>query len=789
MKNRLQTYLSLQKLPFWGVSVLCLIMAVATFVEKEHGSDYAYEQIYGAWWFSALWAILAIFSIVGIVKGQLYKNLSLLFVHISFILILAGALCTKLFAEQGHVILHQNEISDQMRTDDAMVSLPFKMELDTFYIAYYAGTNAPADYISHFTIQDQGSDEKIRAEVSMNNIFSHNGYRFYQSSFEDDWKTSVLSVNHDVYGIPLTYAGYFLFMISMIWYLFSPKNQFRKLLAHPLLKKAAIIFLLLTPTFGFSQVLTKDSLSIDKKQADEFAKLWMLYDGKITPINTFAHDFTLKVTGKTSFSYLNANQFLIGFLFFPDKWQNVALFEVNDATLKKELNAETQKAALIDFYDAEGGYKLSKYWDELSHKAPKTPLLKEVEILDEKIQLINMLHGGNILQIYPQKIKNHVQWFYPTQNLRTKEEQKNIKIIRSSLLAYYQAISDNNEANTATSLKTISDFQQANAKEVLPSDLHRSIEIFYTKVSLTSILFKVNLTLGILSLLSIFVSFGRKQKIVDNTFYTLLLLTFTVHTLSIGLRTYIGGRLPFSNGFETMLLIAWCAMLIAGLFGRRISIIIPFGFLISGCSLLVAHLGMMNPQITPLVPVLSSPLLSIHVSVIMIAYTLLGFIMLNSLISLIQLIAGKDAEKTLMRLEQNKIYSLICLYPSLLFLGAGIFIGAIWANVSWGRYWGWDPKEVWALITFLIYGLIIHQKNLTLFTNTFFFHAFGLFSFLTVLMTYFGVNYFLGGMHSYAGEMQFNSPIIIICIVLLLLCTLLVFASRKYKAMIRDFKI
>ena len=174
MKNRLQTYLSLQKLPFWGVSVLCLIMAVATFVEKEHGSDYAYEQIYGAWWFSALWAILAIFSIVGIVKGQLYKNLSLLFVHISFILILAGALCTKLFAEQGHVILHQNEISDQMRTDDAMVSLPFKMELDTFYIAYYAGTNAPADYISHFTIQDQGSDEKIRAEVSMNNIFSHN---------------------------------------------------------------------------------------------------------------------------------------------------------------------------------------------------------------------------------------------------------------------------------------------------------------------------------------------------------------------------------------------------------------------------------------------------------------------------------------------------------------------------------------------------------------------------------------------------------------------------------------
>ncbi|MFV0467790.1 MAG: cytochrome c biogenesis protein, partial [Dysgonomonas sp.] len=603
-----------------------------------------------------------------------------------------------------------------------------------------------------------------------------------------DLKTSVLSINHDVYGIFLTYLGYALFILSMIWYLLSPQNEFRKLLNHPLLKKTAILLLLFIPLAGYSQVLTKDSLTIEKRYADEFGKLWILYDGRIVPINTFAHDFALKITGKTSFSYLNTNQFLAGFLFFPNKWQNIALFEVNDNTLKKELNAETEKAALIDFYDAEGNYKLSKYWEQLSHKAPKSGLLKEAEKLDEKIQLINMLHGGSLLQIYPQQIKGHVQWFYPTQNLRTREEQKNLTIIRSSLLSYYQAISDNNVRKTEESLKTISDFQLANAKDVLPSNIHRDVEIFYTNINFTSILFKINLTLGILSLLSIFMPTNKKWRTANNIFYISLLFVFAIQTLSIGMRTYIGGRLPFSNGFETMLLIAWCAMLLAVAFGRKIPMGISFGYLISGCSLLVAHLGMMNPQITPLVPVLSSPLLSIHVSVIMIAYTLLGFIMLNSLVSLLQVIFSKKdkAESTMLQLEQNKIYSLICLYPSLLFLGAGIFIGAVWANVSWGRYWGWDPKEVWALITFLIYSLIVHQKNLRLFTNPLFFHAFGLIAFSSVLMTYFGVNYFLGGMHSYAGEMHMSSPLILISIVSLILFALIFLAYRKSRLLNRE---
>lgn len=777
---------SLRRSPFWSVVGMILILGIATFVEKKQGSDFVYNHIYDSWWFSFLWALLVFLTIVGMVKGKLYKNLSLFFVHLSFIVILVGALCTKLFAEQGYIVANKEKPTAFMQLDEEQKSLPFELKLDTFYVAYYPGTNAPADYVSQISLKKPADGESVTGKVSMNNIFSYNGYRFYQSSFEDDWNTSILSVNRDVWGIPLTYTGYALFVLSMIWFLFSPQNAFRKLLSHPLLKKLSIILFLFFPLSAFSQTLTKDSLSVNTEQADEFSRLWMLYDGRIIPIATFAQDFTLKLVGKSSFSYLNANQFLMGLLFFPDKWEHIALFEVKDTELKKELNAEKEKAALADFFDKDGNYKLSKYWKELGSGVEKSARLKEVEKLNDKVQLINMLHGGSLLQIYPMPTDGVVKWYYPTQNLRNEAQQKNLRFIRTSLLSYYQALTQGDEQESLSVLHKIKNYQQENAASVLPSEKHLNVELFYLKSNLTSWLFKINMLFGVLSLLAIFLLSEKKIKRINNIFYILLVLCFLVQTLSIGLRTYIGGRLPFSNGFETMLIIAWSAMFMALLFKRKMPIIMPFGFLLSGCTLLVAHLGMMNPQITPLVPVLSSPLLSIHVSVIMLAYTLLAFVMLNSFTSILQLLFIKKGRKEhlLQQLERNKIYNLICLYPSLLLLGAGIFIGAVWANISWGRYWGWDPKEVWALITFLLYSLVLHEKNIKLFSDVFFFHAFGFLAFSSVLMTYFGVNYFLGGMHSYAGEGQFDSALIIILISTIVSIIVVIMAYLKYKKLL-----
>ncbi|GHT72427.1 cytochrome c biogenesis protein [Bacteroidia bacterium] len=736
MKNSI-----LPKLPFYSITALIVVMATATFLEKEHGTSWVYANIYGTWWFSGLWGIVAVAGIIGIVKGRLYKNGALFLLHFSFILILTGALCTKLFSQQGYVVLDRVHLCEAMQTDEGLTALPFVVQLDTFYVAYYPGTNAPSDYISHFSISDKTSGQELKGQVSMNRIFRHQGYRFYQSSFEEDGNASVLSLNKDVWGIPLTYTGYALFVVAMIWFLFSPKNVFRKLLSSLTLKKPLLMLGLFIAVPAFGQVMTPDSLSINRQYASEFGKLVILYNGRMMPVATFAHDFTLKLTGKTSFGYLDANQFLAGFLFFPERWQQVALFDVKDGELKKLLNAEREKAALQDFYDAGGGYKLSKYWKDLSRQGARSPQLKEIEKLNDKIQLIGMLHAGSLLQIYPQHIQNRVQWYYPTQDLNTDEEQRHLHVIRHSLLNYYQAIKSNDARQTDESLQVISDFQQQNAGDILPSEWSREVEIFYMKANFSALLFKVNLTLGLLALLSLFLFAGKKAKTADRLFYVLLAASLTVHTVSIALRTYIAGRLPFGNGYETMLLIAWSAMFLAVLFGRKIRILLSFGYLLSGCTLLVACIGTKNPQITPLVPVLSSPLLSLHVSTIMVAYTLFGFIFLNSLIAIIQ--------KS--RMEQQQTYSLICLYPALLFLGAGIFLGAVWANISWGRYWGWDPKEVWALITFLLYSLPIHQRHLSLFAKPLYFHCYCIVAFLSVLITYFGVNYFLGGMHSYAG--------------------------------------
>ncbi len=754
--NSMKTLFNLKTLPFWTLLALVITLATATFVEKYHGTEYTYQYIYGSWWFTALWATLVVLTLTGIYKSKSYQNLPLFFFHLSFVVILLGALCTKLGGKQGYVVLKQGEVCTQMQSDDAEpIMFPFEISLDTFYVSYYPGTNAPADYISEIHVYDNTSGKATTAQVSMNNIFSYKNFRFYQSSFEPGGKTSILSVNHDVWGIPITYTGYALFALSMLWLLFSKKNQFRNLLANPLLKKTMIVILCLLPSISMANILTKDSLTVNTTQAAQFGKLCMLYDGRITPVATFAHDFTLKLTGKTKFSYLNSEQFLMGFLFFPEKWQQVALFKIEDPLLQKELNATVQKASFSDFFDEEGNYKLSKYWNEFSHSGAKTVRIKEVEKLNEKIQLINMLHNGTLLQMFPLEKNGQLHWYHPVENFSPDVLSQNITFIRAILTQYHAAVHQNDEAQAVDVLNRIDQFQRQHAGKYLPTDQKRAIEIFYLKHNFTSILFMLNLTMGILALLSLFILSPSKRNGISNILYFILVASFLLHCVSIAVRTYIGGRLPFGNGFETMLLIAWCSMFIALLFGKKIPFILPFGFLISGCALLVAHLGMMNPKITPLVPVLSSPLLSIHVSTIMISYTLLAFVALNSLVSLLLIIflPSKSPRRLFLetRLEQHKIYSLICLYPALFFLGVGIFIGAVWANVSWGRYWGWDPKEVWALITFLVYSFIFHIRNIKFLSSNFSFHVFGLLSFSTVLMTYFGVNYFLGGMHSYAG--------------------------------------
>ncbi len=750
---------------FLLMAFLLLVLGWATWDEHVHGTEHTFSVFYDSVWFTLVWVLLATLGCYYIIVSSLYKRLSVFLLHAAFLIILSGALITRLTGKTGQVHLR---VDRQVSTffDESShnkVVLPFSLSLKSFEIEYYPGTTSPANYISIVEVANAKTGERFEREISMNNILRYKGYRFYQSSFDEDWRGSILSVNHDTWGILLSYSGYFLMFFSMLFILFDKRERFRFLLKKLARKTAIVIVLFLAAqtVITTSQaatgssgdgLLTSDSLTVNTGQAERLGRLWVEYQGRISPLQTLANDFTVKLTGKSRYKNMSGEQVFFGWLFFPEEWQHVPMFEVKSEELKRMTNS-SGKACLIDFIDANGRNKLEPYRRQMYGSNKQEGWLKEAVKLDDKFHLIEMLQQGSLLKIFPmQGMDGNLQWFAPNSEIPPQADTMENVFARHFLPLYYEALIQN-KADAGVYVDKLSVFQQKKAGNILPSATHLKIEQAYNQVHIFSLLFKICLTLGALCLLFFIFGTIRDQSWprVETVFYILLWAVFIAATIGLGLRAYIGGRIPMSNGYETMLLLSWLSLL-TGILARRYSfLIIVFSFLLAGFTLLVAHISSMNPQITPLVPVLQSPLLSIHVLTIMVAYGLCGFMALNSLTSIIVwLFGGKriDRNAYIVRMKET---SELFMYPASFLMGAGIFIGAIWANVSWGRYWGWDPKEIWALITFLLMSFTFHEKTLSWFRKPLFYHFFVLLIFLAVLMTYFGVNYILGGKHSYAG--------------------------------------
>ncbi len=667
--------------------VLCLTSA--TFIEKYYGTQTVKRYIYDSEWFIAFWVIIVITAMCHFGLQKMHKNKAIFLLHFSFISILTGACVTHFTSKQGIIHLRTNQYTYFFTNTDTRdsIRLPFAMKLDTFAINYYPGTKAPSDYISYVSI----ANERMNGKVSMNNIFSYHNYRFYQTSFDENHKGSWLTVNYDPWGIPITYAGYLLLLFGMCWVILSPKGKFRKLLAHPLLKRMGIFL-----AIACCITTTTAQNTLSKKEADTYRSKQIIYNNRIAPLNTLARDVVMKLSGKSSYKNYTPEQVLIGWMFYPEKWEYEPMIRIKDKELQHLLHIK-EYASLADFFTSTKEYRLQKYWNKLHQSGEESSLLKAITKADEKIAIISMLQQRTLIKSVP------------------KEGVKRL------------------------------------------TNLQIQAELLYNQINFSAIVYRINLTTGLICFF-LFIFFPSQsllfKKIIRIT-CILLLLSFVFHTISICLRTYIAGRLPLSNGYETMQFIAWSAMLIALLLRKRFIVALIFGFLLSGFTLLVASLIQMNPQITPLMPVLSSPLLSLHVSLIMFSYTLFGFMFFNGLTALSLAASSQKLKKNSLlfawKIERLTLLSRIFLYPATFLLGAGIFIGAIWANISWGRYWSWDPKEVWALITFMIYSLAFHTQSLKKFKQPLFFHLFIVLAFSTLLMTYFGVNYFLGGMHSYAN--------------------------------------
>ena len=734
----------LKHLAFGSAALIIVVLIIATIVEKFYGSNFVREEIYGTKAMIMLWLFLAHCTIFYLVRRDIHKLFATFMLHISFAVILFGAYTTWRWGMQGRVHLRVGEVVENFTIEDGgEKEFPFSLKLSDFELKYYDGTFAPMDYISHLEIVD--SREKIEGKVSMNNILSYRHYRLYQAGYDRDGKGATLIVSHDPWGIGITYAGYALLLLSMLAFFVQPHSRFRALLRHPALKRVAVVALLLlcSATVSAETILPR---TLPRDVAERFGDLNIYYNNRICPLQTFAKDFTTKLYGKSSYRGLTAEQVIAGWLFFCDDWVREPMIKIKGGETKQLLGIEGRYARMTDFASSTEGYKL-----ESALRNGVEGNRRNVEAANEKFSLASMLAMGNLLKIYPYRnAEGVVTWYSLADKLPAEMPYEQQLFIGHSLEIVAEKIVLKKYEEIVLFIDKMALYQAREAGEGMPSKWRIKAEKIYNCANFNRPLAMACISLGIvLFLLFCLCSSLRTGEVrwLNRLLAIGLGFIWLYLTLQIALRWIVSDHIPLSNGFETMQFMAWCCALASIMGMQKFRIALPFGYLLCGFTLLVAMMGEASPRITQLMPVLQSPLLSIHVVVIMIAYTLLAFTMLNGVMALILRYTKRDYKA---EVEYLQIVSNIILYPAVFLLAIGIFVGAVWANISWGRYWGWDPKEVWALITMMTYAISLHTSSIGKFRTPIFFHTFMIVAFLTVLITYFGVNFLLGGMHSYA---------------------------------------
>ena len=737
-----------QHLPFLLFAVLAGVMAAATVVEKFLGTPLVMRHVYGSASFALLWAVAAGAGTWLVVSRRMWRQPATFLLHAALLVILLGGAATRLTGQRGTMHLRQGEPPvDTFVTDGGgEARMPFALALEQFQLQYYTGSTAPMDFVSTLSVSDGGTLQP--GTVSMNRVFKHRHYRFYQSAYDGDGRGTTLAVSHDPWGIGITYAGYALLLAAMGAFFFQRGSTFRRLWHHPALRGgASALFILL----GTNALHASDTppRTLPREVAAQAGELYIYYNDRICPLQTLARDFTLKLCGRPTYRGLTAEQVFTGWFFYYDQWRDEPMIKLKGAEIRAALGVEGRTARLADFFTPTG-YKL----DAAACTDGQTLPLRQVEEANEKANLASMAAAGSLWRIYPHRdAEGRVSWYSLADRLPADMTEDEWLFIRQSMNYVAEQVAARQWDEVSTILSKIKTYQRRVAEDVLPADLRFEAEWAYNGWHHTRPLGMSCAAVGLMAwglYVWSLVRPGREERMRSRMWSALAWLLGAVGVYLgtvIAMRGYVEGHVPLSNGFETMQFMAWCCVPLALILRRRWPLALPLGWLVCGLALLVAMLGESNPPITQLMPVLASPLLSVHVAVIMLAYVLLAFVMLNGVTALALHLSRPDAGA---EVERMQVVSRLMLYPAVFLLAAGIFVGAVWANVSWGRYWGWDPKEVWALITLLVYAAPLHAGSMACFRRPVFFHGYCAVAFLAVLVTYFGVNFLLGGLHGYA---------------------------------------
>ena len=681
-----------------------------------------------------------------------------------------------------------------------LIQIPFSLYLRDFQLERYPGSMSPSSFTSEVTLIDEKAKLTEDRRIFMNNVLNYKGYRFFQSSYDKDEKGTILSVNHDYWGTFVTYFGYFLMTLGMLLSFFHKKSRFRQLMR--LSSKNAFTIIIIIG-FGFLGFLNpqniraqnimpnkqvKPSSIIQSNHAKEFGKLLVLNQkGRIEPINTLSSEIIRKVIKKNKFMGLNSNQIFLGMMSDPITWQNILMIKVSDPELKHILGIDSKYASFNDFFDFKNNanYKLSRFIDKAFKKKPilRSRFDKEVIKVDERLNICYMVYTGEFLKIFPINNNETKTWF--NSNDFDKFDTTDIVFVKNILPVYYHSINtalkNGNWVDAAENLSYLKIFQKKVASEMFPSKTKIRIEILYNNLNIFKRLFPFYGLLGFIMLILLFISLlkpGYKFIIPIQIGIVLIIIGFILHTLGLSARWYISDHAPWSNGYESMIYIAWATILAGLFFIRKSKVTFAITVILASLTLMITNLSWMDPEITNLVPVLKSYWLVIHVAVITASYSFLAIGAFLGFFNLVLMNLKTEKNKTRLKETIQKLSNIneMNLIIGGFLLTVGTFLGAVWANESWGRYWGWDPKETWALITIIVYAFVIHMRMIPGMRGNYAFNFAALISFSSVLMTYFGVNFYLGGMHSYAQ----GDPVPIPAFVYYTLITITVVSGMAY---------
>ncbi|MCM4168297.1 Cytochrome c biogenesis protein CcsA [Arenibacter antarcticus] len=678
-------------------------------------------------------------------------------------------------------------------------TLPFAIKLNDFIAERHPGTeNSYSSFMSKVTVEDE---RPFDYDIYMNHILEHKGYRFFQASFHPDEKGTVLSVNHDFWGTWITYIGYFLLYTGLMGIMFFGKTRFKDLgvALEKLKKKQAKMAMVLMFVTGFTMV-AQDPSTVDehahsnvptaeqidsllhaitpsKEHAANFAKL-VIQDagGRMKPINTFSSELLRKLSLKDKYTDFNSDQVFLSMMLNAPAWYNAEFIALDkkgqNDSLRKIIGVPLDKnyVKATDFFDSKGQYKLAPYLKDAYSTNTPNQFQKDFKSIDERLILLNRALGGEIVKIFPLLNHENNKWIsavefrggqYPVADSLYANFIKNA--VPFYLMSLEKAVNTGDYSEADKLLAAFKKNQENHGSEVLPSKSKVKAEIFYNKADIYNKLYKYYALAGLLmfTLLVFQIIKDRKAlRISISTLKVIIYLFFIAHTLGLGLRWYISGHAPWSDAYESILYVSWATLGMGLLFAKKSNMTVAASTFVTSMLLFVAHQSWVDPSIANLVPVLDSYWLMVHVSIIVGSYGPLtvGMILGVVCLLLITLTNEKNKEKMKLNLQELTIINELCLTVGLAMLTIGNFLGGQWANESWGRYWGWDPKETWALVSIMIYAFVLHVRLVPGLRSSWTFNFLSVISFGSIMMTYFGVNFYLVGLHSYASGAQVITP-------------------------------